>query len=331
MVYNNFGESFYVKGADLGFTSLVIGVLWPWIMPLLFLVSGIGSYHSLQKRTVKEYLTERIHRLFIPLFFGILFLVPIQTFLAEKFHNAYQGNYFEQYILFFTKPTDLSGYHGGFTPAHLWFLLYLFIISLVSLPIIHLCNKSRKRLDISKITLPILLTFFIIPVLSQVILDIEGKSLGEYLAWYLLGYFIMSKDEIQDILEKHRIVLAIASALMMIIYALGMIFLESYNVILYEIFYGLYAYTTVLAILGMGKKRLNFTNRVTSYMTKSSFGIYLFHQEWVVISAYFVILNVTNIPLQIISILIFSIIFTFFTQITFRKIPFLRYIFGLTK
>jgi len=34
------------------------------------------------------------------------------------FHNGYTGNCFEQYILFFTKLTDLSGYNGGFTPAH---------------------------------------------------------------------------------------------------------------------------------------------------------------------------------------------------------------------
>lgn len=82
-------------------------------------VAGISSCYALRKRTPREYVKERVLRLLVPLLAGVALLVPIQTYVAEVFHNGYGGGYLAQYVLFFTKPTDLTGYHGGFTPAHL--------------------------------------------------------------------------------------------------------------------------------------------------------------------------------------------------------------------
>jgi hypothetical protein len=167
MVYNTFGESFYIKGTDIQVTTLFIIATWPWFMPFLFLIAGVSSAYALNNRTIKEYVKERFFRLLIPFIFGLLLLVPIQTYFAEIFHNNYTGDYFKQYTLFFTKQTDLSGYHGGFTPAHLWFILYLFIILIITLPIIHISRKSTKKIELQKTPEYVLLLFFIIPVLVR--------------------------------------------------------------------------------------------------------------------------------------------------------------------
>lgn len=42
--------------------------------------------------------------------------------------------------------SDLTGYHGSFTPGDLWFILYLFIISLITLPIIKKLSTHNIRL-----------------------------------------------------------------------------------------------------------------------------------------------------------------------------------------
>ena len=94
----------------------------------------MSSAYAPDKRTNCEYVKERIFKLLIPFVVGTLVVVPAQTYFAERFHNGYTGGYLHQYVLFFTGPTDLTGYRGGFTPAHLWFLLYLFIISVAALP-----------------------------------------------------------------------------------------------------------------------------------------------------------------------------------------------------
>ena len=57
-----------------------------WRMPLLFLVSGIGTYYALGRRTSWQYVKERFTRLFIPLGIGIFTLVPIQVYI-EKIDN----------------------------------------------------------------------------------------------------------------------------------------------------------------------------------------------------------------------------------------------------
>lgn len=145
MIYNNWGENFYIKGDSIPLLSGFIQICYSWFMPLLFVIAGISSCYALSRRTPKQYIKERLLKLFIPLISGILLLVPIQTFYAEKFHNGYNCGYFHQYMLFFTKETDLTGYTGGFTPAHLWFILYLFIISLIALPITIKYKKVAKK------------------------------------------------------------------------------------------------------------------------------------------------------------------------------------------
>jgi len=331
MVYNTFGESFYIKGADIQATTNFIMVTWPWFMPLLFLIAGVSSAYSLNTRTMKNYIKERIFRLLIPLCFGLLFLVPIQTYFAERFHNNYSGSYFEQYILFFTKSTDLSGYHGGFTPAHLWFILYLFIISLIALPIIYIFKRSTKKLLLQKIPQPVLLLLFIIPIFSQIILDINGKSLGEYLTYFLFGYYFISCNEIQEKLQKYRFFHFSLAILCMIIYIFVGTVKENYNIFIYELLYSFYVWTTIMTILGFGRKHLNFTNSLTAYMSKSSFPVYFFHQQWIVVTAYFSLLWIQNIPLQMITILLASIIFTLLTYEVFKRFSITRFFFAIKK
>lgn len=204
MIYNTFGESFYIKGADITLTSGFIVVTGRWFMPLLFTIAGASSAFALKKRNAAEYIKERVTKLLIPFVYGILLIVPPQTYFAERFHNDFTGGYFEQYILFFTKPTDLSGYHGGFTPGQLWFILYLFVISLLALPIMMAYQKSGKKLPLQKIPFFTLLILFVLPSLGSLVLDIGGKSLGEFFVYFILGYFLLSNEAIIEKAEKHR-------------------------------------------------------------------------------------------------------------------------------
>ena len=184
MIYNTWGENFYVKGPDVHPVMTFNVVTWPWFMPILFVIAGISTAYAMRKRSVGEYVKERVLKLLVPLAAGILLLIPAQTYFAERFHNGYTGGYFAQYVLFFTKPTDLTGYAGGFTPGHLWFILYLFVIAMAAVPVI-LLNKKYKlldRFDSGKLPLPMTLLFVILPLAGSLVLDIGGKSLGEYFA-----------------------------------------------------------------------------------------------------------------------------------------------------
>ena len=331
MIYNTFGENFYVKGTQVQVTTDFLIATWPWFMTLLFVIAGASSAYALKKRTVAEYMKERVYKLLIPFLFSVLLLTPVQTYFAERFHNAFTGNYFEQYILYFTKPTDLSGYQGGFAVAHLWFVLYLFIISIVALPFMLIYKKSIKKFPVEKIPLPLLLLLSFIPVFSKLILNFSGKSVGEYLTYFLFGYFFISSETIQEKLQKYRWSLLGISVLCMFAYLFMGTTIESFNKFLYVFLESLYAWISILAILGMGKQYLNFSNRTTEYLSKASFPVYIFHQQWVVAIAYFTLSRIQNIPLQMIIIIFTSIIFTFFNYEIFKRFSATRFMFGMKK
>ena len=125
MIYNNWGENFYINGTEEYLPSLFNVIVYPWWMTLLFVLAGMSSYYALSKKSSKGYIKERVHKLLIPLIVGLIIIIPVQSYIADIFYNGYSGNYLEHYKIFFTRFTDMSGIDGGFTPGHLWFIFYL--------------------------------------------------------------------------------------------------------------------------------------------------------------------------------------------------------------
>ena len=134
-IFNNLNESFYINGTPSEALTAVNLCVYPWWMTGLFVLAGISAMYALKKRSAKQFLIERVKRLLIPLIVAIVIIIPPQTYIADVFHNGYTGGYFEHYKVFFTL-TDFSGYDGHFTPANAWFILFLFIYSIMFLPLL---------------------------------------------------------------------------------------------------------------------------------------------------------------------------------------------------
>ena len=331
MMYNDWGESFYVYNKAIKSISAFIIATYTWFMPLLFVLAGISSCYALQKRTPKEYVKERFEKLFIPLIFGILLLVPVQTFYAECFHNGYTGSYFEQYILFFTKFSDLTGYTGGFTIGHLWFIQFLFVISLVALPLMRIYLKSERKLDGKRMTFIKLIPLFVIPLLMSLVLDFGGKSVGKYFSLFMLGFLIFSNNDVIDRLEKNRWTLFI-SAIMLIIAKLVTYFGFGFakgNLV--GVFDNFIMWICIMAFLGMGKRYFNGRTKVTDYLSKASFPIYILHQSCLVATAYYVMHFVSTVAVQYFLIIFISAVVTFAVYEIFKRIPVTRFIFAIKK
>jgi peptidoglycan/LPS O-acetylase OafA/YrhL len=300
-------------------------------MPLLFVLAGISSRYALTRRKPIEYFKERLNKLFIPLLSGILLIIPGMTYFADRFHNDYTGNYFQHYVVFFTKWTDLTGYDGGFSPGHLWFILYLLVISIIAFPLIMIYNKIGKKYNWGKINFCILGSFFIFPCIGQLILDINGKSVGEYFFWYIIGYFILSEDIIITKCKKYYLFLSIISIIGMIFILIIFNINLSVNGIIYDIVEKLYAYISILALLGISKRKFDFSNKITDYFSKSSFAVYLFHLIWITIIAFYTVKVIKNIMIQVFVILLFSIILTFITYELLKRFKVTRIMFCLKK
>lgn len=133
MIWNDFGSGFYIWQRESRVLSTLIVMINPWFMPLLFVLAGMSARYALEKRTYREFILNRTRKLLMPFVCGTVFLNPFMTFFARKHFYNYEGSLLDNWKYFFTHITDLSGYDGSFTPGHLWFILFLYIIAVVSL------------------------------------------------------------------------------------------------------------------------------------------------------------------------------------------------------
>jgi len=197
------------------------------------------------------------------------------------------------------------------------------VISLASLPfMIWYKNKGKGTLG-DKTPLILVMLMGLLPCIGS-LLKIGGqstKSPTEFLAYFMLGYFFLSNDILLKKLEKHRFLL------------LGLFALYAWftTYIIDGEFYEFASWLSIMALLGLARRYLNFDGKITRYLVKSSFGIYLFHQSWIVITAFLIFMLTNNPILQIPLILLTSVVLTYGTYEICRRVSALRWMFGLKK
>lgn len=325
MIWNDFGSEFYIWQGENKLLSTLIVLINPWFMPILFVLAGMSARYALEKRTVKEFVIQRINKLLIPFIFGLVFLVPFQTLYARKFFNNYDGNILDNIKYFFTHLTDFSGYDGAFTPGHLWFILFLFIISMITLSIFRFWPYQKLVPKVEKVS-AIGIFFLFIPIwLMYYLGNFGGYSIGKNLALYLIGYYLLSNDLIMDKLEK-RTKLLVGLCIVGTIILGGLYYKFSYYGDLWINFSG---WVSILALLVLGKKFFNNKTKFTEYFNKASYPIYILHQTVLVVLAYYIV-NLTDVlHIQVSGICIGSFLLTAFSYHLIRLIPFVRKIIGI--
>lgn len=310
----------------------------PWIMPLLFCIAGVSTKFALQERTPLVYLKERVTKLLVPFLAGLFLICPVIAYYALKFHTGYTGSFSGAFVHFFSSIHNfpyLSGISGDFSVDHLWFILFLFIFSVVALGVILPGRRlAGLHLNSGKVSLPVLLLLFVpVWLLNFVGFTVTGYSFMSYFALFLIGYYVFSMDPVQAMVEKYWAVLLAA----WIILTIGVMW--TYGIFLghYEVFWGssaiyvLTGWTGVLALMGVGRHLFDFTNPFAAYMGAASYPVYIIHQAILVAIAYYVVMLAIPPALQFMAIVIFSILLTFACYEILRRIPVVRALFGIVR
>ena len=282
--FNTWGELNYIRFAPDKTISSFIVFFSPFFMPLLFLLAGMSSRYALAKRTYAQFIIERIKRLLIPLIFGTVCFCPVLAYFGDRNNFGYRGGFFEHYQIFFTKWTDLTGFDGGFNVGQFWFLLYLFIISLVSVGIIALTNKAIKKSAGIENTPFWVICLMAIPLpLLYDLLSIGGKSFAEYIYIFLIGFYVLPHDRVMEKVEKFSL-FSLAVGLVSAIANVYMFIWSGRDFGLLNVFAKAFAeWFMILAFLGIAKRKLDFRNRITSYMSQRSFPFFSIHFIWIVL------------------------------------------------
>ena len=126
-------------------------------MPLFWLLSGMGMWLALQVLPTMAFLRRRLVRLLVPVMtVGWLVLCPPQVYIESTTDQHYKappfvGTFWEFLPHYFTG--GAYGFGGWFPVAglHLWYLFYLALFTLASLPLLRYLTSATGRRVVARL------------------------------------------------------------------------------------------------------------------------------------------------------------------------------------
>ncbi|UOB16763.1 acyltransferase family protein [Abyssalbus ytuae] len=274
-----------------------------WRLPILFVISGMGTFYALSKRSGKQFAVERLKRLFIPLAFGMAVIVPPQVYVERIVNRDFNGGYFS-----FWPSMMFNGVYpeGNLSWHHLWFLPYLLLFSLVLIPLFlylrrHPGNTFLKWVE-KKIANPFGFYLFIIPLyliesfvepffpVTHALID-DWFSIANYITLFFYGFLLISvKDIFWKAVEKNRKLYLIAGLVSFPVLLSRYLFIEDSTLVhfteaLVKVFN---FWSWILALFGYASKYLNKNSLLLSYCNEAVYPFYILHQTITIIIGYYV-------------------------------------------
>jgi glucan biosynthesis protein C len=285
---------------------LTHAIEWPmrfssqWRMSLLFMISGAGVYFALGSRTAGAFLKERFVRIFIPLLFGMFIIVPPQIY----FEHLTKGAAYT-YPEFYKTVFEFVPYpNGSFSWHHLWYLVYIFLYSLLGLPVLLFVRRNQAmtakwaRLCSNPAFLVILPVVWHVsgslllaekfPTTHNLVRD-WNEHFHDF-SLFVMGFVMCTQTSFWEILKKFRKVnLIIWLCLTTVLYALYWIpgvELSRSEYVLYDLIKTVNTWCILLSIFGYAYVYLQFTNRFLKYANEAVYPFYILHQTVIICLAY---------------------------------------------
>ncbi|QHT68599.1 acyltransferase family protein [Rhodocytophaga rosea] len=306
-----FSGGFYVSNsANIPFLSTLMTFISQWRLPLLFFISGASVAFLYKKSSTGEFVNSRLTRILVPLVFGVLIINPPQSYIAKGFKEGsfpYYPSYYAE---------SLANIHFGSGEAlkwnHLWYLVYIFVFSIILIPMFHFFKKNPEILQ--KIgdfftRRGMLLLLILPPFISGILLQLDWPTKRNLISdwdnftttilFFIYGYLLYSHSGIRAMIMKYRTVFLILGICCFIAMALlfkpgqATAFIQIGEVspafIGYKFLRVLNTGCWLLCILGFAQKYLRFRNNFLNYTSEAVYPFYILHQTVMVFIAYFVV------------------------------------------
>ena len=281
--YNNKGVFGGVGGFGDGsqYQDVLMYVLYPWFMPLLFLLAGVSARYALEKHSGKEWFKSRTRKLLVPATIGLL---------VFQWMTGYFNTHVGGVDVMAAVPQPAKYFMWAFSGiGPLWFIQDLWLFSLILLLIRKIDAKDRLYGWCDKLGFVWVVLLGILFWAGQQTLFFNPRPESADGLWnlykpvfyfiiFLLGYYIFSRDEVQETLGKAWIPLmaaAVISGTILTVTTFG----QNNTVPQYMStpLNCLYGWLMCLAMMGWFKAKFDKTNAFAGYMTRSSFGLYIVH------------------------------------------------------
>jgi hypothetical protein len=339
----------HVKNASTSLgPSILVALMDGWIMPLFFVIAGAGTYYALKFRSPGQFIKERSLRLLIPLIIGMFIIVIPQAYFEAISHGEQLGgyNFFQLYGLYIQTLPELQWFH-------LWFLVYLFVFSLIALPILLPFGRDAKSIisrGVATLTKSKPWTLLPLFVIAIAVIDMlvsptgfwghrgtGGWSIISYILFFVSGYLLFSDARLLEIVKRRRWYFLGAGIAFS---GLAFLFVDqlaeaenyfgtaSYN--LAHLVRSLNSWAWMLAFIGIAARFLNLRNRFLSYANEAVLPFYILHQTVIISIGFYVVQWGIGVGLKYLTISTasFAAIMLIY-ELLVRRINIVRFLFGM--
>ncbi len=332
---------------------------WPmlamnrWRMALLFLVSGLAVGLYQPARRPMRFALERTWRLFLPLVFGMLVIVPVQAYCQGVVNGAVQPGYTAFMLRYWElQPWPAGGFDGaeyGITWNHLWYLAYLWVYTLVLaalLPLLESGPGQRLQGALAGLrgwrlallpALPLVLYINVLMPRFEASNDLlhDWFQHAQFFTVFLYGYALARSPVFWAEVVRLRRPLLAASLGMVAVYVpllkSDIEFAEP-ALLAMRTLRGVFVWTTLLAILAWGKHALDRPFRWLPYATEAVFPWYVLHQSATVLLAYWLVPMKLGAPLEATAVVLGTVAAcAVLHECVIRRVGVLRPLFGLKR
>jgi hypothetical protein len=214
------------------------------------------------------------------------------TAYLQALYEGFEGGFLSFIPQFFLY--KIFYYHGY---GHLWFLLYLFVFSMLCLPLFNRWQRDESRIRrigdfLSKghrlllpvgviIVFELLLRPLFHPDAYVIIFDWANDAV--YLSMFIFGYVFAADARIQERIKGYftsSVVFGTLSlAVLFYVNIQSQVFYsnEAYLTPLWAFAKGVYECSAVIFLLNAGRTCLNKGGRIIGYLSTASFKVYIFH------------------------------------------------------
>lgn len=344
------GEWHVMNAETSMIASIIFGAfLAPWGMPFFFLLAGAGTWFALQRRSAHQFASERFRRLFMPFLVGSALFTPVQSLFEWRFFVRAHG-YVGSYLQF------MLDRWGGWNPTisnwigyHLWFLVYLFIFSLLVLPLLIWMRERGRGFAAWVVRLWDHRGGLLIFALPLLIIQVSlrpifpgAQNWADFffdLFFFLSGYLIYADERFVRIIRRDWWLALVTGSVsflgLVVTLALGQAeaLYSDPNAPGYRLFWGVAsvdAWCWSVFMLSIGMRFLDFSHPWTRYGQEAIVPFYLFHQPVIVAVAFFVVQWQAGVAVKMLAVLISSFAVTAaIYELIVRRLQPLRAIFGM--
>ncbi|MBR9825065.1 MAG: acyltransferase [Alphaproteobacteria bacterium] len=316
LIFYHIGMFFNTEGwhaKSLNANDAMEPIMWlssPWRLPLLFFVSGVAIRFLSDKLGAARFAADRSWRLFPVILFGMFVIVAPQSYVELRSAGVIEpgyGAFYQAYAGTWAGPWELH------TPTwnHLWYVVYLFVYSLLLAPLVPLLRAiadssallSAGRLAanhmiaaIGLIILPLIpllaIRFILVPdhPTTHNLTD-DWANHAQSMTMVLLGYFMAKNEGVWRAIDR---LLPITGAITLALFAFLLWCYVDWDrtaasetlVWIARIGRIVFAWTIILSLVGLARIFLTGDGPLRRYLTEAIFPYYILHQTITVVAGY---------------------------------------------